>query len=125
MSLPPLRFLQARRIYIRYVVTTLENKDKKGKSKEKDHDDDDRVITAIGDDLVILRDFDGVALHVTPRKEFFTSYTVDDFGVLKMGNDGVTKAIGVADICLQTNMVVQLWLPWIWRHLCCTEGLVI
>ncbi|RDX87770.1 hypothetical protein CR513_30721, partial [Mucuna pruriens] len=68
-----------------------ENKGKKGKSKEKDDDDDDdRVTTATGDDLVILRDFEsinfisdesmwiidsGVTLHVTPRKEFFTSYT--------------------------------------------------
>ncbi|RDX75688.1 hypothetical protein CR513_44403, partial [Mucuna pruriens] len=80
-----------------------ENKDKKGKSKEND---DDRVTTATGDDLVILRDFEsvnfvsdermwiinsGVTLHVTSRNEFFTSYTVGDFGVFKMGNDGVTK----------------------------------
>ncbi|RDX93716.1 hypothetical protein CR513_23984, partial [Mucuna pruriens] len=93
------------------------NKGKNGKSKEKD-DDDDRVTTATGDDLVILRDFESVnlvsdesmwiidshaTLHVTPRKEFFTSYIVDDFGMLKMGNDGVTKVIGVGDVCLQTN----------------------
>ncbi|RDX95656.1 hypothetical protein CR513_21792, partial [Mucuna pruriens] len=32
----------------------------------------------------------GATLHVTARKEFFTSYTASDFGVLKMGNDGVT-----------------------------------
>ncbi|RDY00404.1 hypothetical protein CR513_16425, partial [Mucuna pruriens] len=102
-----------------------ENKGKKGKSKEKDHDDDDHVTTAISDDLVILRDFDtvnlvcgesmwiinsGTTLHVTPRKEVFTSYTSDDFEVLKMGNDGVTKVIGVGDVCLQTNMGMQLWL---------------
>ncbi|RDX68794.1 hypothetical protein CR513_52176, partial [Mucuna pruriens] len=68
-----------------------ENKGKKGKSKEKD---DDRVTTAIGDDLIILRDFEsvslvsdesmwiidsGATLHVTPRKEFLTSYTSGDF----------------------------------------------
>ncbi|RDX84565.1 hypothetical protein CR513_34368, partial [Mucuna pruriens] len=105
-----------------------ENKGKKGKSKEKDDDDDhdhDRVTTATGDDLVILRDFEsvnfvsdesmwiidsGATLHVTPRKEFFTSYTAGDFGVLKMGNDGVTKVIGVGDVCLQTNTGMQLWL---------------
>ncbi|RDX97864.1 hypothetical protein CR513_19311, partial [Mucuna pruriens] len=108
-----------------------ENKDKKDKSKEKDDDrvttatDDDCVTTTTGDDLVILRDFEsinfvsdesmwiidsGVTLHVTPRKEFFTSYTVGDFGVLKMGNDGVTKVIGVGDVCLQTNTGMQLWL---------------
>ncbi|RDX89868.1 hypothetical protein CR513_28338, partial [Mucuna pruriens] len=66
-----------------------ENRGKKGKSKEKD---DDRVTIAIGDGFVIFRDFEsvnfvsdesmwiidsGATLHVTPRKEFFTSYTVD------------------------------------------------
>ncbi|RDX98318.1 hypothetical protein CR513_18771, partial [Mucuna pruriens] len=79
---------------------------KKGMSKEKDDDDDDRVTTTIVDDLVILRDSElvnivsdesmliidsGATLHVTPRKEFFRSYTSGDFGVLKMGNDGVTR----------------------------------
>ncbi|RDX82009.1 hypothetical protein CR513_37250, partial [Mucuna pruriens] len=103
-----------------------ENKGKKGKSKKKDDDDDDdRVTTATGDDLVILRDFEsvnlvsdesmwiidsGATLHVTLRKEFFTSYILGDFGVLKMGNDGVTKVIDVGDVCLQTNTGMQLWL---------------
>ncbi|RDX86444.1 hypothetical protein CR513_32223, partial [Mucuna pruriens] len=84
-----------------------ENKGKNGKSKEKHHDgDNDRVTTATYDDLVILRDFESVnlvsdesmwiidssaTLHVTSRKEFFTSYTLGDFRVLKIGNDGVTK----------------------------------
>ncbi|RDX87202.1 hypothetical protein CR513_31358, partial [Mucuna pruriens] len=36
-------------------------------------------------------------LHVISRKEFFTSYTIGDFGVLKMGNDGVSKVISVGD----------------------------
>ncbi|RDX66570.1 hypothetical protein CR513_54648, partial [Mucuna pruriens] len=88
-----------------------ENKGKNGKSKEKD---DDRVTTATGDDLVSDESMwiidSGATLHVTPRKEFFTSYTVGDFGVLKMGNDGVTKVIGVGDVCLQTNTGMQLWL---------------
>ncbi|RDX79127.1 hypothetical protein CR513_40483, partial [Mucuna pruriens] len=88
-----------------------ENKGKKDKSKEKSNDDDDdHVTTTIGDDLVILRDFElvnlvsneniwiidsGATLHVTPRKEFFTCYTSGDLRVLKMGNDSVTKVIGV------------------------------
>ncbi|RDX58134.1 hypothetical protein CR513_62572, partial [Mucuna pruriens] len=81
-----------------------ENKGKKGKSKEKDYDDDDdHVTTTASDDFIILRDFDGATLHITLRKKFFTSYTSSDFGVLKMGNDGMTKVIGVGDICLQTN----------------------
>ncbi|GAU50368.1 hypothetical protein TSUD_284660 [Trifolium subterraneum] len=104
-----------------------DNKGKKAKHKQRDGEDhdDDRVTTAINDDLVILRDHEsvnlvsygsmrivdnGATLHVTPRKEFFTSYTSGDFGVLKMGNDGVAKVIGVGDICVQTNMGMQLLL---------------
>nr|KYP44187.1 Retrovirus-related Pol polyprotein from transposon TNT 1-94 [Cajanus cajan] len=94
-----------------------ENKGKKGKQKEKDHDNDDRVATTTCGNLVILSDHmlvnlvsdesmwivdSGATLHVTSRKEFFTSYTFGDFGLLKMGNDGVSKVIG--DVCLQTNM---------------------
>ncbi|RDY06496.1 hypothetical protein CR513_09506, partial [Mucuna pruriens] len=95
--------------------TFKENKGKKGKSKEKDDDDDDDHVTiAIGDDLVILRDFElvnfvsdesmwiidsGATLHVTLRKDFFIFYTSGDFGVLKMSNDGVT----VGDACKPTK----------------------
>ncbi|RDY04374.1 hypothetical protein CR513_11918, partial [Mucuna pruriens] len=99
-----------------------ENKGKKGKSKE--NDDDDCVTIVIGDDLVILREFESVnlvsdesmwiidndvTLHITPRKEFFTSYTSGDFGVLKMANDGVTKVISVGDVCLKTSMGMKFW----------------
>ncbi|RDX67146.1 hypothetical protein CR513_54010, partial [Mucuna pruriens] len=87
---------------------------KKSKSKEKDHDDD-CITTTTSDDLVVLRDFEliidsGATLYITPRKEFFTSYTSADFGVLKMGNDGVIKVISVGDVYLQTNIGMQLWL---------------
>ncbi|RDX84934.1 hypothetical protein CR513_33934, partial [Mucuna pruriens] len=63
-----------------------------GKSKEKNHDDDDdHVITATGDDL----------------RCYTACYTKEsDFGVLKMRNDGVSKMIGVSDVCLQTNIGV-------------------
>ncbi|RDX97861.1 hypothetical protein CR513_19314, partial [Mucuna pruriens] len=79
----------------------------KAKRDDDDDDDDDRVTAAIGDDLIIDS---GATLHVTPRKEFFTSYTSGDFVVLRMDNDGVTKVIGVGDVCLQTNTGIQLWL---------------
>ncbi|RDY07894.1 hypothetical protein CR513_07940, partial [Mucuna pruriens] len=113
---------KTRHIKKHYFLWKKENKGEKGKSKEKDDDDDDddHVTTTTGDDLIILQDFEsvnfvsdesiGATLHVTSRKEFFTSYTVGDFGVLKMGNDGVTKVISVGDVCLQTNTGMQLWL---------------
>jgi len=83
------------------------------------------VTTATSDDLVILHDHDslnlvsdeniwiidsGAKLHVTARKKFFTSYTLGDFGVLKMSNDVVSKVIDVGDVCLQTNIGMQLLL---------------
>ncbi|RDY13160.1 hypothetical protein CR513_01960, partial [Mucuna pruriens] len=71
----------------------------KDKSKEKDDDDDD-------DD----HDCVTTAIDYTPRKEFFTSYTVGDFRVLKINNDGMTKVIGVGDVYLQTNTEMKLWL---------------
>jgi len=54
--------------------------------------------------------YSGVTLLVTLRKEFFTSNTFGDFGVLKMGNDSMSKVIGVGDVYLQTNMGMQLLL---------------
>ena len=41
----------------------------------------------------------GATLHVTTKKDFFTSYTPSEFGVLKIGNDGVSKVIGVGLFC--------------------------
>ncbi|RDX73791.1 hypothetical protein CR513_46542, partial [Mucuna pruriens] len=96
-----------------------ENKGKKGKSKKKDHDDyDDHVTTPTSDNLtssrLILYPMRACELlitvlhymlhqgrsylHLTPRKEFFTSYTLGDFGVLKMGNDSVSKVISVCNV---------------------------
>jgi len=81
------------------------------------------VTTATSDDLVILYDPDllnlvsnesmwiidsGATLHVKARKKFFTSYAPSDFGLLKMNNDGVSKVIVIGDVCLQTNMEMQL-----------------
>jgi len=83
------------------------------------------VTIATSYDLVILHDSNslnlvsnesiwiidsGATLHVTARKEFSTSYTPGDFGVLKIGDDDVSKVIGVGDVCLQTNMGMLLLL---------------
>ncbi|XP_038972099.1 uncharacterized protein LOC120104663 [Phoenix dactylifera] len=36
--------------------------------------------------------------------DFFTSYTSGDFGSVSMENDGVTKIMGMGDICLKTGI---------------------
>ena len=50
----------------------------------------------------------GAAFHVTSRKEFFTSYTPGDFGVLKMGNDGLSKVVGTGTVCLEIGNGMKL-----------------
>lgn len=44
------------------------------------------------------------------RGEVLHIYTSGDFKVLKMGNEGVSKVIGIGDVCLHTNMGMQLLL---------------
>ena len=41
--------------------------------------------------------------HVTPRKEFFTSYKAGDFGRVKMGNNSYADIVGIGDVCVETN----------------------
>uniref|UniRef100_A0A2N9HS85 Integrase catalytic domain-containing protein n=1 Tax=Fagus sylvatica TaxID=28930 RepID=A0A2N9HS85_FAGSY len=41
--------------------------------------------------------------HVTPRREFFTSYKVGNVGRVKMGNKSYADIVGIGDICVETN----------------------
>ena len=100
---------------------------KQGKVKEKKNDnggEDDRVITTTSDFLIVY-DSDvvnfacqetswvidsGASIHATPRKDFFTSYTSNDFGSVRMGNDGLAKPIGMGDVCLETSNGTVLFL---------------
>ena len=84
----------------------------------RDGNDENRVATTFQQDLLFACDENvinfvshetrwivdtGASFHVTPRKEFFSSYTPGDFGVLKMGNDGEIRVIGIGTVCLETN----------------------
>ena len=95
-----------------------ENKGGGDKQEKKDQDNTNRVATTTCDDLLVTYDENvinlacdetswvidtGASLHVTSRKELFTSYTSGDFGVLKMGNDGLVQVVGMGDVCLETN----------------------
>ena len=55
----------------------------------------------------------GVAIHATSRKEFFLSYTQEDFGVVKMGNDNLSKVVGKWDVFLEiendTRLILRCW----------------
>ncbi|KAL6323847.1 hypothetical protein AAG906_005842 [Vitis piasezkii] len=50
----------------------------------------------------------GASIHVTPWKDFFTSYTSGYFGSVKMGNDGSAKAIGIRYVRLETSNGIML-----------------
>ena len=45
----------------------------------------------------------GATSHVTSKKELFFSYTPDNFGMLKMGNNYEVKVLGTSTVCLESN----------------------
>ena len=92
--------------------------------KNDNGSEEDRVATTTSDFLIVY-DSDVVnfacqeiswvidndaSIHATPRKNFFISYTSDDFGSVKMGNDGSVKSIGMGDVCLETSNGTVLFL---------------
>ena len=50
----------------------------------------------------------GVSFHVTSHEDLFTSYTLGDFGHVRMGNEGMSKIVGMRDVCLETNTGCRL-----------------
>ncbi|KAI9174719.1 hypothetical protein LWI28_021843 [Acer negundo] len=52
----------------------------------------------------------GASIHATSRRDFFASYASGYFGDVKMGNNGVAKAVGMRDVCLETNNGMMLLL---------------
>ncbi|TXG69536.1 hypothetical protein EZV62_004471 [Acer yangbiense] len=50
----------------------------------------------------------GASFHVTSRRDLFTSYTDDDYGQVRMGNDHVSKIVGMGEICLEISTNCRL-----------------
>ncbi|KAK8527579.1 hypothetical protein V6N12_054785 [Hibiscus sabdariffa] len=70
---------------------------------EASQDRDIRILSVI----IVVIDI-GASIHVTSRRDFFTSYTPGDFGVLKMGNDGLVSVTGMGDVGLVSNNGTKL-----------------
>ena len=45
----------------------------------------------------------GASYHLTPDRKCFSSYRAGDHGVVKMGNEGACRIVGIGDVCLTTS----------------------
>ena len=70
---------------------------------------DDASVNLIGQEMDWVIN-SGASFHVTSRADFFTSYLQGEFGNVCMGNEDVSKIVGMGDICLETNIVCKLLL---------------
>jgi hypothetical protein len=48
------------------------------------------------------------SFHITPYRDFFSSYTSGDFGWVRMGNKAKCKVVGMGDIQLETSIGCKL-----------------
>ena len=82
-------------------------------NKREDKDETTTIAVVSDGEVVIVYEDDSINLtnqeyewvvdfaasfHVTPHCDYFTSYTVDDFWHVKMGNQGISKIVGIGDI---------------------------
>jgi len=68
---------------------------------------DENFINVAYDDSSWVVD-SGANFHVTSRKDFFSSYTLSDFGLLKIGNNDTSKVISIGTVCLKTSNAIKL-----------------
>jgi len=68
---------------------------------------DENLINVTYDDSSWFID-SGVSFHVTSRKNFFSSYTPGDFGMLEMNKNDTPKVIGIGIVCLKTSNKTKL-----------------
>ncbi|CAH9132849.1 unnamed protein product [Cuscuta epithymum] len=50
----------------------------------------------------------GATCHVTSQRDFYSSYTPGNFGNVRMGNNGLSKIVGIGDICLKFDTGIEL-----------------
>ncbi|KAL4299284.1 hypothetical protein AHAS_Ahas17G0085500 [Arachis hypogaea] len=97
----------------------------KGKSTNKDDGSNEDNVNVTHDDFLLVEEFEsvnlvdnstswvidsGASIHVTFRRDLFTSYTPGDFGDVKMAHQGVVKCAGVGRVCLETSNGTKLTL---------------
>ena len=50
----------------------------------------------------------GASYHITPSREYFSTYIVGDHGYVKMGDSGECKITGIGSVCLTTSTGCRL-----------------
>ena len=98
-------------------------RENKNKEETKRDDNANCLATIIAEELVIVLDADMIniacdesrwvvdssaASHVTLRKDFLSSYTPGDFGTLSIGNEIVSRLIGIGTISLETSVGTKI-----------------
>lgn len=98
-------------------------KNQKNNHKKDDGGNDIAEVNTATEEFFICCDYDmvnlahddsswvvdsGATCHVTSQRDFYTSYTPGDFGNVKMGNNGLSKIVGVGDICLKFETGMEL-----------------
>ena len=102
----------------------LKNKEKR-RDKSVDKKQEDTTAVTTNADLMVVCEDDcinfvgqesnwvidsGASFHMTSRVDFFTTYTEGDYGFVRMGNEGLSKIIGMGNVCLETNLGCKLLL---------------
>ena len=92
--------------------------EKDSNEKGKDNSDDEDRINATSVDFLLVHEFESTNLvdsstswvidssasfHIISMRDLFTSYTPGDFGSVKMVHEGVTRCIGVGQVCLEMS----------------------
>ncbi|GKD43630.1 putative RNA-directed DNA polymerase, partial [Tanacetum coccineum] len=104
------------------VLQTVEKGEQEEKLKDDDGDNNTEVNTTT-DEFFVCFDYDmvnlanddsswildsGATCHVATRKDYYSSYTPGDFGVVRMGNTGLLRIAGIGYICLKFDTGMEL-----------------
>ncbi|GJX38414.1 putative RNA-directed DNA polymerase [Tanacetum coccineum] len=98
------------------------NNQKNKHKKDNDGDDNTKVNTTT-DEFFVCYDYDmvnlanddsswildsGATCHVATRKDYYSSYTPSDFGIVRMDNTGLSRIAGIGDIFLKFDTGMEL-----------------
>jgi len=102
----------------RYCWKLKNESEKDNNDKGKDNNDDEDRMNVTFFDFLLVYEFEpanlvdsstgwvidsGASFHITYRRDWYTSYTLGDFGSVKMTHEGVARCVGVKQACLEMS----------------------